>query len=408
MSFLSEVQENIKSLKQTVTRVKKQDGSITYHGHPLADPATCEQLSTVVYISGESSELCQYCSENGRNFNFGILASSITLDTYDTLIQHNWRRSGNYFYRPLNDASCCPQYSTRLDVDLFKANKNQKKVLRRMDNYLKGAPNASNRNKSKNTSKCKSEQVLQLETELQQVVSIIFMSPGYIQYEYKGMINCTIRKKRKGSDVSNGNYYSNIAKALSGKYKIDANILADIICDRVKFCTTAIDGIIHVTVDEESSVNSRSTSETYTSEVRTEPDKNLEIVTGEALFDEESFNLFQKYQKEIHHNNNLTKENYISWLITSPIVTHDPAYGTYHTKFILDTILIGVAVWDILPSGLVGVYFFYDPDFRKVSLGIYCCLIEIKWLQNNRNKNCKYIYMGGYVPHCSKMMYKVR
>lgn len=46
-------------------------------------------------------------------------------------------------------------------------------------------------------------------------------------------------------------------------------------------------------------------------------------------------------------------------------------YGTFHQQYWLDGQLIAVGVLDVLPRCLSAVYFFYDPDYRFLSLGTY-------------------------------------
>jgi arginyl-tRNA---protein transferase len=53
--------------------------------------------------------------------------------------------------------------------------------------------------------------------------------------------------------------------------------------------------------------------------------------------------------------------------------SNDPpsGYGSFHQQYWLDDKLIAVAVIDILPTCISSVYFFYDPDYRFLSLGTY-------------------------------------
>lgn len=55
------------------------------------------------------------------------------------------------------------------------------------------------------------------------------------------------------------------------------------------------------------------------------------------------------------------------------IVDGGPAvgYGSFHQQYYLDDRLIAVGVIDILPLCVSSVYFFYDPDYRFLSLGSY-------------------------------------
>jgi len=83
-------------------------------------------------------------------------------------------------------------------------------------------------------------------------------------------------------------------------------------------------------------------------------------------------------------------------------------YGSFHQQYILDGKLIGVGVIDILPSCLSSVYFFYDPEYSFLSLGIYSALKELEWVIQ-ASKTCSsltYYYMGFYIHSCPKMRYK--
>lgn len=52
------------------------------------------------------------------------------------MIDHGWRRSGNYVYRPDMAATCCPQYTIRLDALAFKPNKAQRSAINRFARFV--------------------------------------------------------------------------------------------------------------------------------------------------------------------------------------------------------------------------------------------------------------------------------
>jgi len=65
--------------------------------------------------------------------------------------------------------------------------------------------------------------------------------------------------------------------------------------------------------------------------------------------------------------------------------------------------LIGVDLIDFLDDGISSIYFFYDPDFEKLSLGrlsIYEQIILAKEYELD------WIYLGYYVEHCQSLKYK--
>lgn len=77
-------------------------------------------------------------------------------------------------------------------------------------------------------------------------------------------------------------------------------------------------------------------------------------------------------------------------------------------KYYLENRLIAVGVVDILPNSLSSVYFFYDPDYRKFSLGVYGALKEIEYIKKMKEKytNFKNYYLGYYIQDSQKMLYK--
>ena len=61
----------------------------------------------------------------------------MTCEDYQDLIDRGWRRSGSYCYKPDNKKTCCPQYTIKCDAMKFKLNKSHKKVLKRMNKFLR-------------------------------------------------------------------------------------------------------------------------------------------------------------------------------------------------------------------------------------------------------------------------------
>ena len=49
------------------------------------------------------------------------------------------------------------------------------------------------------------------------------------------------------------------------------------------------------------------------------------------------------------------------------------------------------------------VYFFFDPDYSKLSLGTFSALYEIDWM---RKRGMRYYYLGLFVESCAHLNYK--
>jgi len=65
--------------------------------------------------------------------------------------------------------------------------------------------------------------------------------------------------------------------------------------------------------------------------------------------------------------------------------------------------LIGVDLIDILDEGISSIYFYYDPDYSKLSLGKYSLYNQIKFAKQT---NKRWIYLGYYVKDCPSLSYK--
>lgn len=62
----------------------------------------------------------------------------MTHDFYQSLIDRGWRRSGTVLYKPDLRASCCQQYTIRLDSEKFHASKDQRQCVNRFNKHILG------------------------------------------------------------------------------------------------------------------------------------------------------------------------------------------------------------------------------------------------------------------------------
>ena len=77
-------------------------------------------------------------------------------------------------------------------------------------------------------------------------------------------------------------------------------------------------------------------------------------------------------------------------------------------NYYLDGKLIAVGVVDILDHGLSTVYFFFDPVFKSLNLGVVSAIYEIEWIQEKMKHfpEFRYYYLGFWIHDCDKMNYK--
>ncbi|MEY4504621.1 MAG: hypothetical protein RL154_917 [Pseudomonadota bacterium] len=71
--------------------------------------------------------------------------------------------------------------------------------------------------------------------------------------------------------------------------------------------------------------------------------------------------------------------------------------------YYIDNKLVGLDYIDILPNGLSSIYFIYNPEYSKYSLGVYSLLIQIEWA---KKMGLKYIYLGWAVRENQSLLYK--
>ncbi|EDV98299.1 GH22745 [Drosophila grimshawi] len=104
---------------------------------------------SIVQYFGEQKNKCGYCTGTECSKSHGLHAFRLSCDDYQELIDRGWRRCGNYCYKPQNDITCCPCYTIKCDAQQFKLTKSNKRILRRMNKFLrdgKSGPSTSNAN----------------------------------------------------------------------------------------------------------------------------------------------------------------------------------------------------------------------------------------------------------------------
>ena len=122
------------------------------------------------------------------------------------------------------------------------------------------------------------------------------------------------------------------------------------------------------------------------------------IITKEPLaFDFESFNLYKNFSKQ-RFSTEVKEDDYHEFLTQS-------AVDTMMMKYYLKGTLIGVGWVDILINALSSVYFAFDPEISKRSLGVFSLLKEIE-LAKSLNK--QYLHLGFWIKSCQTMEYKAK
>jgi arginine-tRNA-protein transferase len=78
-------------------------------------------------------------------------------------------------------------------------------------------------------------------------------------------------------------------------------------------------------------------------------------------------------------------------------------FATEEWRYSIDGRLVAVGYVDVLSEGLSAIYFFYDPDERRRSLGTFNVLSII---ESARRRGLDWAYLGYYVRGCRSLEYK--
>ncbi|KAJ6629113.1 arginine-tRNA-protein transferase [Mycena sp. CBHHK59/15] len=147
----------------------------------------------------------------------------------------------------------------------------------------------------------------------------------------------------------------------------------------------------------------------------------FEIVLEPAVYSPEKYELYCNYQRDIHKDLKNTPSGYKRFLVESPLIpspipyaTQSPShfppnYGSYHQLYRCDGKLIAMAVLDILPNCVSSVYFMYDSQWERFSIGKLSALREVSLaaeMQAAGAPEMASLYMGFYIHSCPKMRYK--
>jgi leucyl-tRNA---protein transferase len=132
---------------------------------------------------------------------------------------------------------------------------------------------------------------------------------------------------------------------------------------------------------------------------------NLDLLPDErqAVATPEQYALFRRYLEGRHAESgmaDMTWTEFRTMVNDSPIQTRVVEWRRTN-----DRSLVAASLTDRCPSGLSGVYKFFDPDERRRSLG---SLIILWHVQRAIELGLPYVYLGYWIGSSPKMDYKVR
>lgn len=339
-------------------------------------------------------------------------------DDYQELLDLGWRRSGTYCYNPINKLTCCPNYSIICQASQFKLSRSQRRCVTNVNSYL------VNDNIDNKVNLCYGHQEYEdmIEKSVNaQDFAALKKSPKARDRRF--VASC--ERKMKLYNISLEEAMKNVKRRSLHRLNRLAT-LEDYLYPKTTILSNPRSAInpkhrleIKLSYVESSECKSFRNNESelikrYQKAVHNEPESEWTMSRFCGFLVETPLVVepIKNLDFDVVEDDTLTKsfESNDQWLIVKP--PRLPAsYGTYHCLYLLDDKLIAVGVLDILPKCITTVYFFYEPDYGFLNLGIYSALVEISLVRQLTNHIIKgtvplYYHLGFYVHECKKMHYK--
>lgn len=355
-------------------------------------------------------------------------AYQLTADDYCKLLDLGWRRSGWYCYKPINDVTCCPNYSISCEALNFKLSNSQRKCIQKVNKFL-----------------------LTGQTDAQTDVDLIYDESTRLEPASGRLNDLTYDKLQTSTKLR----YKRLVRSCERKARL-LNITPEeaLLRIRAKWSSRqqpqfSLEGYLFPKLAKKGELD-EAIKPKHKLEVRM---LHVDSSKCRALRQEEH-RIIELYQENVHKEGpeDWTMRRFCRFLVDTPLLTErlrgfdfssgtidddscnfecsthcgnarnllvePPALpthlGTYHCSYHLDGELIGVGVLDLLPKCITTVYFFYDPKYNFLNLGTYSALMEISLVRHihkhynasiGQNRLIHY-YLGYYVHECRKMHYK--
>lgn len=126
------------------------------------------------------------------------------------------------------------------------------------------------------------------------------------------------------------------------------------------------------------------------------------IIIQEPTLTKAHLDLYNKYhayksETDSWQNRTISQREYYENFVDG---AHD--FGK-EVLYIVDDKIVAVDLIDILDDGISSIYFYYDPDYSRQSLGTYSLLYQIQLAQK---LGLQWVYLGYWVDGCKAFTYK--
>ena len=407
-----------------------------------------------------SSHSCSYSDTPRGSTTCGFECDQMTAADYGDMMERGFRRCGTYFYCPDNMKMHWGWFTIRMEAAKHKIRKSHQKAWNRWQRFLKGErglpEEGDEGNSEDNNKKVKVEEMdeekpttIVSEVEHKQICELLKCT---ILKNWETIANSAITKELspeeknikfnlleslKSKVVVNhdkkepGVYFSNILVLFNSILKLDVKSMISQVSSTIdsnlnhdSYTTKVMpNGIVRWLpldygnlIDQENPKKLQKSKSGTSNSKPCEPHK-FEMKIVKALCTTENFKMYQSYCKMIHEKENEYKSGYENFLCLTNLIernikssTSDKELpqGCFHMNYYLDGTLIAVGVVDMVLKGMSSVYFFYDPKYKPLKMGIVAGLYEIEYIQEMQKvfPLFKYYYLGFYIQQTEKMVYK--
>jgi arginine-tRNA-protein transferase len=132
--------------------------------------------------------------------------------------------------------------------------------------------------------------------------------------------------------------------------------------------------------------------------------KDTEIIVQAPSLTEDHIKLYNKYHSFKSHTDGWKHRNISRREYHENFVEGAHGFGK-EVLYIHEGKLIGVDLIDILDDGISSIYFYYDPDYARLSLGTFSLIYQIRLA---KVLDLPWIYLGYWVKGCKAFAYKPR
>ncbi len=130
--------------------------------------------------------------------------------------------------------------------------------------------------------------------------------------------------------------------------------------------------------------------------------KKTQIIIQKPTLTQAHLDLYNKYHRFKHEKDGWAHRNISQHEYYENFVDGAHEFGK-EVLYIMDGKLVGVDLIDILEDGISAIYFYYDPEYSRYSLGTYSLLYQIKLA---KTLDLPWIYLGYWVEGCKAFAYK--